>query len=142
MHVSQNWGNAAHVYDDSLTGNAAQNHQGNAAQSTQGNAAQSTQGNAAQNHQGNAAQSMQGDAAQNYWGSAAQFYQGNAAGNGREMMHHPPWLFMGQFPPWGQWFVPPARVFHSIEIADIYVRARAAKHFCNPMETTLPGYAA
>ena len=73
MHVSQNWGNAAHVYgnDNHLTGNAAQSHQGNAAQSHQGNTAQNYQGNAAQSHQGTAAPS--------YWGSAAQSYPGNAA---------------------------------------------------------------
>ena len=30
------------------------------------------------------------------------------------------------------------RVFHSIEIADIYVRARAAKKFCNPWRLHYP----
>ena len=102
MHVSQNRGNAAHVYenDTHLTGNAAQNHQGSAAQSHQGNAAQK------HHYQGNAAQNYQGNAAQSFWGSVAQCYPGNAARE--QMMNHPPWSFI---PPWRQWFfLPPSRI--------------------------------
>ena len=90
MRVSQNWGNAAHVYenDNRLTGNAAQNNQPRTISPEP--SGQSHQGNAAQNHhyQGNAPQNYQGNAAQSYWGSAAQSYPGNAARE--QMMNHPP----------------------------------------------------